>query len=206
MEIVSGILRAKLFELSGNPVTLSSLLASTLMIVVAVVLAWLARRFLDRLRRSSSPTASSGIYLAGRIVGYAIVFIGITTASSTLGFDVSTLTIFAGAIGVGLGLGLQDIVKNFLSGLVLMLDRSIEVGDFVELEDGVAGEVVAIGARATTIITNDRVDIVLPNSVLIENRLTNWTRNQTSRRVRIPFSVAYGYDKEIVRAAALDGM
>ena len=82
--------------------------------------------------------------------------------------------------------------------------RSVEVGDFIELDTGDAGEIKSIGARATTIVTNDNVDVLIPNSMLITNRLTNWTRNRATRRIHVPFSVAYGSDKEKVRAAGIE--
>jgi len=123
---------------------------------------------------------------------------------STLGVDLSALSLFAGALGVGIGLGLQDIVKNFVCGIILLFDRSIEVGDYVELEDGTAGAVSSIGPRATTLLTNDNVDILVPNANLLNGKLTNWTRNRVTRRIHVPFSVAYGSDKEKVRKAAIE--
>jgi len=135
---------------------------------------------------------------------YVIVFVGILAAASALGVDFTSLSLFAGALGVGIGLGVQDIVKDFIAGLVLLFDRSIEVGDFIELEDGVAGEIKSVGARATMILTNDNVNLLVPNSMLLTGRLTNWTRNRATRRIHVPFRVALGTDKALVRDAALE--
>ena len=105
---------------------------------------------------------------------------------------------------VGVGLGLQGIVKEFVSGLVLIIDNELHVGDFIELEVGkTRGEVVEIGARATHIRTNDNVDVLVPNSKLIDGTIINWTQRGHTRRIHVPFTVAYGVDKAQVREAVL---
>ena len=110
---------------------------------------------------------------------------------------------FAGAIGIGIGLGLQGVVKEFVSGLFLIFDRMVSVGDYVELETGVRGAIMEIGPRATRIRTNDNVNIIVPNSAFIEDRVTNWTLKGDTRRIHVPFSVAYGADRGRVRDAVL---
>ena len=115
----------------------------------------------------------------------------------------SSLAVFAGAIGVGVGLGLQGVVREFVSGLVLIFDNALHVGDFIELSGGAKGEVLSIGARATHVRTNDGVDMLVPNSHLIDNTIINWTLRGATRRIHVPFGVAYGADKEKVRDAVL---
>lgn len=195
-------LNTEIWASGARIITLKSALGAITIFVGALVAAAVVKRSLDRLRRRMAQ-AGSAIYVAGQISRYLITFVGIVAAGSALGLDLSSLAIFAGAVGVGVGLGLQDIVRDFFSGLIILLDRSIEVGDFIELEEGVAGEVVGIGSRATAILTNDSVDVMIPNSMLISGKLTNWTRNNATRRVHIPFSVAYGSDKVAVRDAAI---
>lgn len=172
-------------------------------VVGAFVLARVLKLSLDRLRRRSrlgGPT----IYIVEQIGGYLILLVGLLAAVATLGVDLTSLTIFGGALGVGVGLGLQGVVKEFVSGLVLIFDPDIQVGDFVEIEDGVRGEVVEIGARATRLRTNDDLNVVIPNSALVQNRVTNWTYNEGSRRIHVPFSVAEGSDVALVRKVALE--
>ena len=111
---------------------------------------------------------------------------------------------FAGAIGVGVGIGLQGVVKEFVSGLVLIFDRQANVGDFIELEGGHRGLIVEVGPRATRLRTNDNVDVIVPNSKLIENPVINWTLKGDTRRIHVPFGVAYGSDKECVRRVVLE--
>ena len=124
-------------------------------------------------------------------------------ALNLAGINLTALTVLSGAIGVGVGFGLRSIFENFMSGIILIFEKSLKVGDFVELEDGTAGTVREVNVRSTIITTNDNIDILIPNSMFITGRVTNWTLRDTSRRLRIPFGVAYGSDKDVVKAAAL---
>jgi small-conductance mechanosensitive channel len=111
--------------------------------------------------------------------------------------------VFAGALGVGIGLGLQGVVKEFVSGLVLIFDRVLNIGDYIELPNGTRGMVQEIGPRATRVRDNDNIDVLIPNSHFIEGQVTNWTLKGDTRRIHIPFGVAYGADKELVRDVVL---
>jgi small-conductance mechanosensitive channel len=107
-------------------------------------------------------------------------------------------------LSVGIGFGLQSIVNNFVSGLILLFEGSLRVGDFIELDSGLRGTVKEINTRATVINTNDSVDVVVPNSEFVSTRLTNWTLREPVGRLRISFGVAYGSDKDEVKAAAFE--
>jgi small-conductance mechanosensitive channel len=198
------LLQTELARLQMQTISLQTIITAILVFAVALLLIRFLTAALRRLQKRVKPAEASAFYIAEKLGAYVILFIGIIAAVSTLGVDLTSLSLFIGALGVGIGLGLQEIVKNFMSGIVLLLDRSIEVGDFIELDDGVNGVVQSVGARATTIETNDRVHVLIPNSLLVENRLMNWTRNRGTRRIHVPFAVALGSDKEAVRAAALE--
>lgn len=198
------VLNAELWTFGETTVTVSSLLAAVAILVGSLAIAWLFKRFINRMRKHSKASGAPAIYIAGQAGRYVIILVGVILAGSAIGVNLSSLSLFAGALGVGIGLGIQDIFKDFIAGLVLLFDRSIEVGDFIELENGTAGEIRSIGARATTLVTNDNVAVLTPNSMLLSNNLTNWTRNGATRRVHVPFSVAHGSDKNVVRAAALE--
>ena len=169
--------------------------------------AWLAARllrlWLDRLRKGAAGRGAKMVYIVERIGGYLIMLVGILAGLSTLGLDLQSFSLFAGATGVGLGLGLQGVVKEFSSGLVLIFDPAIQVGDFIELDKGVRGEIVEIGTRATRLRTNDNLSIVIPNSAIIQSRVTNWTLNDQTRRIHVPFSVAETANKAVVRDVVL---
>ena len=142
--------------------------------------------------------------LAIQVIRFALVTMAVLVALSLAGINLTTLTVLTGAIGVGLGFGLRAIFENFISGIILIFEKSLKVGDFVELEDGTSGTVREVNVRSTIITTNDNIDILIPNSLFITGRVTNWTLRDASRRLRIPFGVAYGTDKEMVKLAALE--
>lgn len=171
----------------------------------AFLLSRLMRAGFDKLRDRFS-TSAPVIYIVEQLGGYLVLLAGFLIGISTLGVDLGSLAIFGGAIGVGLGLGLQGVVKEFVSGLVLIFDPMIQVGDFIELGDGVRGEVVEMGPRATRLRTNDDLNVVIPNSSLMQTQVTNWTYNAASRRLHVPFAVALESDiakvRDVVLAAA----
>jgi small-conductance mechanosensitive channel len=135
-----------------------------------------------------------------------IIVIALFVALSSIGLDFRNLALVAGALSVGIGFGLQSIVSNFVSGLTILFEHTLRVGDYIELDNGLTGTVKAINVRSTLITTNDNIDIVVPNSEFVTTRLTNWTLSEKVLRVRIPFGVAYGSDKELVRKAALEAV
>ncbi|MGW8193108.1 MAG: mechanosensitive ion channel family protein [Desulforhopalus sp.] len=138
--------------------------------------------------------AERGVQLSiARLVHYAIVTIGFLIMLKVLGFQLSQLTLLGGALGVGIGFGLQAIVNNFASGLILLFERPIKVGDTIQIGTE-WGEVKQLGLRATVIQTFDNAEIVVPNSDLITGQVTNWTLGDRKVRVRIPVGVAYGTD------------
>jgi len=121
------------------------------------------------------------------------VLIGFLTAVGAMGFDMNQLTVLLGAFGVGLGFGMQTVINNFVSGLILLFERPIQLGDAIEV-DGVAGLVHHIGIRASVVRTFDGAEVSVPNGSLLAQRLTNWTRSDRHRRIEIPVGVAYGTD------------
>jgi small-conductance mechanosensitive channel len=124
---------------------------------------------------------------------YVILFLGLLAALAAAGFQVGQLTLIFGALGVGIGFGLQDVVRNFVAGLILMFERPIQRGDTVEVA-GMVGIVREIGLRATTVTTFDGADVVVPNGMLIADKLVNWTLTGTRRRVNVDLSTAYSAD------------
>ena len=124
---------------------------------------------------------------------YAMMMLGVLVALAAAGFEVSQLAFVVGALGVGIGFGLQNVVNNFVSGLILMFERPIQPGDVVEVS-GTSGKVREIGMRATTLSTFEGADVVVPNGMLLSEKLINWTLSDMDRRIDVNVGVAYGSD------------
>ncbi|MCB1560983.1 MAG: mechanosensitive ion channel [Xanthomonadales bacterium] len=192
------------FSIGESSISLGALAGALLTLILIWVVALALRRRLNRYAEAREHSRRASLYTVAKLIYYTMIVIAVFAALGVLGIPVSRFAVFAGALGVGLGFGLQAIFNNFVSGLILLFDRSLKVGDFVELESGIHGEVKDINIRATLIRTNDNIDILVPNSEFVSGRVTNWTHNEVSRRIKLPFGVAYGSDKEKVKAAALE--
>lgn len=203
MEQAASFFGKPVAHVAGSSITLGAIITAIFIFIAALVTAWLVRRLVRRAQARLGAERAPAIYIGGQVLRYLVVFVGLAVAISALGVDLSALSLFAGALGVGIGLGLQDVVRNFVCGVVLLFDRTVEVGDYVELGTGTQGMVSGIGPRAVTLRTNDDVHILVPNMLVMNGQLINWTRNRTTRRMRIPFRVPFGVDKEQVRAAVL---
>jgi small-conductance mechanosensitive channel len=140
---------------------------------------------------------------AGSIFRYIILFIGFIIVLQTVGIDLSTITILAGALGIGIGFGLQNITNNLVSGIIILFERPIKVGDRIEVGD-VSGDVVRISIRATTIITNDNISIIVPNSDFISSKVINWSHIDRNIRLNFPVGVSYKEDPQRIRKLLLE--
>ncbi|MBU2581615.1 MAG: mechanosensitive ion channel [Alphaproteobacteria bacterium] len=176
-------------------------------VLFVALLLWVANG-LSRLITTRIATASaltpSVQTLISQSVRLILLFGAITIALGAIGVNLTALTVLSGAIGVGIGFGLQSVFSNLVAGIILLFERSIKVGDFIELNDGIQGTVREITIRSTLVTTNDNIDVLVPNSEFITKQMTNWTLRDTLRRSRIAFGVAYGTDKELVRKAGLE--
>ena len=201
---VSTALEFHLFSIGDTAVTSSGVVRVLLIVGAAVLASRAIRGALDRVSTRWPSTDRASLYTVGRVAHYALLAIGVSIGLTTIGVDLTSLAVLLGALGIGIGFGLQDTVANFIAGLMILFERHLRVGDFIELESGVAGEVREIHIRATRIATNDNIDILVPNSEFVRGRVVNWTLDEADRRIHVPFGVAYGSDKDAVRAAALE--
>ena len=177
--------------------TISGVLSVLLTVVIGYAL---ANFFTSVLRQFVLPRfhLDRGVpYAISRVTYYSLLLLVATTALSDAGVELSKLTVLTGAIGVGLGFGLQNIVNNFVSGLILLFERPVHIGDTVDV-GGLVGKVRRIGARSSTVVTFEGAEVIVPNSNLISNQVINWTLSSAWRRVDIPVYVAYGTDPEKV--------
>lgn len=191
-----------LLKLGDASLTLLNLLSLAIWLVVIVVLNALVRRLFVR-RLLARTHFDPGLQFAlTRIFGYLFVALGVYVALVASGINLSSLAVIAGALGVGLGFGLQNIVANFVSGLILLAERPIAIGDRIEV-GGVVGQVRQISMRSTTVVTNDNIAIIVPNLDLTSNPITNWSHGDPKVQFRIPIGVAYGTDPEKLKQVLL---
>jgi small-conductance mechanosensitive channel len=206
-ESLTNIIYEPLFTVNDYPITLLPLIKLALIIllgfIASKVVSYLMVRY-EKKHKLNRVKNRSSLYLIHAIVRYIIIFVTILASFSALGINLGNITLIAGALSVGIGFGLQNLVSNFVSGLTIMFDKTLSVGDYIQLEDGVTGVVKEIRARSTRINTNDNIDVIIPNSDMVTNKVINWTLKESIRRIRIPFGVAYGTNKELVKKAALE--
>ena len=195
-----------LFSVGETPVTGGDILRVIIILALAILLSRGIRHAISRVAERGHPGAQASFYTVSRLSHYTIMIVAIFIALSSIGLDFSNLALVAGALSVGIGFGLQSIVSNFVSGLIILFEHTLRVGDYIELDTGITGTVKAINVRSTLINTNDNIDIVVPNSEFVSNRLTNWTLGERILRMRIPFGVAYGTDKDLLKKAALEAV
>jgi small-conductance mechanosensitive channel len=153
-------------------------------------------------RAGLSRSACSAI---ATLSGYGVLVIGLLTILPIVfpGFNLNTLSVMLGAISFGIGFGLRNIADNFVSGLILLFEQPVKVGDRIEVR-GTAGEVLEVRARSTVVRTNDHIEIIVPNSQLLSEQVTNWSHSSNRVRLRIPVGVHYKSDVRLVEKALLE--
>ena len=173
-------------------------LFASVIIVERILQRLLIRRFLSKTRLQ--PSLQFGL---SRIIGYMLIAIGFYVAFQAVGLDLSSLAIVAASVGVGVGFGLQNIINNFVSGIIILAERPISIGDRIDVA-GVAGRVTKIQLRSTTVVTNDNITMIVPNADFISNTVTNWSHGDPKVRIRVPIGVAYGSDLKLLQRLLLE--
>ncbi len=194
-----------LFTLGRAPITLGTLLYLGVFLFLLFYLSERFRRlFVNRLRWGHHVDVDVGVRQAvGAIVRYVVIAIGIVIALQTAGIDLSVITVLAGTLGIGIGFGLQPVVNNLVSGFIVLFERPVKVGDRVEV-GGIAGQVMEVKLRATTIVTNDNTTVIVPNSQFAQTSVINWSYSGRKVRFRLSVPVSYKEDPRRVRALLLE--
>ena len=191
-------------ELFGpDSVTVGGILLLVLLFASVIVVERLLQRWLIRRLLSKTGLQPSLQYGLSRILGYTLIAIGFYVAFQLAGLDLSSLAIVAASLGVGVGFGLQNIINNFVSGIIILAERPISIGDRIEVA-GVAGRVTKIQLRSTTVVTNDNITMIVPNADFISNTVTNWSHGDPKVRIRVPVGVAYGTDMKLLQQLLLE--
>jgi len=202
-ERLGEVVGAPLFTLGEKEVTLAALAR----LVGVLVLTLLVNRLVGRwLRSQVFPyfTWDQGVqHAVASVVRYLILFAGLALGLEYVGIGMQALALFAGVIGIGIGFGLQNIASNFISGLIILFERPVKKGDYVDAGD-LEGRIDEIRARATSIVTRDNVTVIVPNSEFVAGRVVNWSHGDETARIHVPVGVAYGSDVALVTRVLLE--
>ncbi|WP_075351586.1 mechanosensitive ion channel family protein [Algoriphagus marinus] len=203
LEWLEEIMNFSLFNLGDSKLTIGLVLTLILSFVVLFIGAeWIRKlivnKILSRYRLDVGTRKS-----IGTMIKYFLILAGIFSILQTNGLDLSAFGILAGAVGVGIGFGLQNITNNFISGLIILFEQPIKEGDRIEVGD-VSGDVIKISARSTMIVTNDNISIIVPNSQFIDSQVINWSHNDRNIRFNFPVGVSYKEDPEKIKRILLD--
>ena len=202
-EIIKEVLTYPLIKMGEGSITLQSLLVLCVLFVLVLLLEKIVRERIIMRIFEKTDFPESLEYGIARILGYIFLVIGFYMAFQIVGIDLSSLTIIAGGISVGVGFGLQNIINNFVSGIIIFAEQPIAIGDRVEVS-GIAGRVEKISLRSTMVVTSDNITMIVPNADFISQTVTNWSYSDPKVRIRIPIGVAYGTDPEKVKKLLLE--
>jgi len=203
LDPVFSILNYRIFTLGDAQITPLNIIY---LIVLTGLLFWLSNKFknifVERVLGKTHLDLGARIAV-GTIIRYVVLLVGFLIIVQTVGINLTTLNVLAGAVGIGVGFGLQNVASNFISGLIILFERPVKVGDRIQV-GGVDGKVTGIGARSTTVRTNDNITIIVPNSKFIEENVVNWSFANQSVRFRVPVGVAYDSDLNVVKKLLLE--
>ena len=199
---IKSVFERPFFHLGALPITLTLILEVVLFMLVLGFVSGRIRVLLQNRILTRTHLNPGQRYAFARIASYLIFVLGLIIGLQSSGLNLNSLLVVGGAVGIGIGLGIQHLANNFVSGLVLLFEQPVRMGDRVEV-GGVLGDVVKMAARSVWIRTNENVVIIVPNSEFTSNRVTNWTANDRLVRFSIPLGVSYDSDPEKVREIVL---
>jgi small-conductance mechanosensitive channel len=200
---LGSILSYPIVHTETRPITVATFIAASLFVAASL---WVSRRLRGLLQRRlfSRLHLDPGIeFSILRFAHYAVLTLGVLLGLKMLQVDLTGIAVVAGILGVGIGFGLQNLASNFISGIILLIERPITVGDYVTVGD-TDGEVHAISIRSTEIVTRDNISIIIPNSEFVSGRVVNWSHGDPRMRLRVAVGVSYGSDVDHVSRVLLE--
>jgi potassium efflux system protein len=203
---VLDLLLKSIFVINGTHISILKIIIAFSIFIFGFILGGFYKYYIRKIAKDRANISSSTSTILSNLGYYLIILIAFFIALNILGINLSSIALVAGALSVGIGFGLQNIVSNFVSGLILMFERSVKVGDFVELSDDLKGHIVDIRMRSTILQTNSNINVIVPNQNFIQNNVINWTMNDDIKRFDIPFGVAYGTKVDKVVEAILSAV
>ena len=200
---VRRFLQWPLFTMGTIPVTPLFLIKCVVFLIALSIFSRLLRNFLSKRVLTHTHMDLGTQYAFVRATGYMVFMLGLVIGLDSTGLNLRSLLVVGGALGVGIGFGLQNIVANFVAGIVILWEGPVKVGDIIDV-GATHGEVIRIGARGTWVRTYDNEVIIVPNSEFINNRVLNWTANDRTVRMSVPLGVSYDSDLDVVCDALMD--
>jgi small-conductance mechanosensitive channel len=193
----------ELFKLGDSPFTTKTLIS---LIVSLFLLFYLTSKIKKLMIKRVFPRYNMDIGVSQSIAtisSYLLIIIGLFVIFQTTGIDLSAVGLLIGALGIGIGFGLQSVTNNFISGIIILFERPVKVGDRIEIDD-LAGNIITISARTTTVITNDNIAVIVPNSDLVNSRVINWSHLNRNVRLNFPVGVSYKENPEIIKKLLIE--
>lgn len=203
---IVSVVNTPLFYQNERPIVLFDFIKMLITIMIGFMIARFYKRRINNAQRHLPHIKRQTFKVAGNIGYYIIVLLTLAVSLNNIGLDMSSLSLVAGALSVGIGFGLKEVVGNFVSGIIIMVERSVKIGDFVEIDNSISGNIIDIRMRSVTIKTSSNIDIIVPNSLLVQQSFTNYTLEESIRRLSIPFTVAYGVSYEDVNSLIMDAL
>jgi len=200
------LVNTPLFYKDDKPIKISNIITMFIIIFIGFMIAKFYKKRIMALQNRVDFIQKQSFKIIGNIGYYIIVIITFAVSLNSIGLDFSSLSLVAGALSVGIGFGLKEVVGNFVSGIILMAERSVKIGDFVEINNETVGNVIDIRMRSVTIKTSSNIDVVVPNSLLVQDTFINYTLDESIRRLSVPFTVAYGVSYERVSELILSAL
>lgn len=193
----------ELFQFFDASVTVVTLIAAVLVLYVFIIVSWIAQNVLHHTLPRRTDADPGVVYSVSTISRYTIIALGIIFSLQALGLDLSTLTVIGGGLSIGIGIGLQRIVANFLSGIILLFEQSLRPGDVIDI-NGEIGTVEQLNIRATVVRTRNNVEIIVPNENFVTNQVKTYTKSTRETRILLPFGVSYQTDLKELRRVVLE--
>lgn len=197
MEEIKEFLDITLFQIGENTIHVYGLVGVVVIFIIAKLLIWLLKKFLQRKEQKGSIDKGNS-YALLQIFSYIVYTVAILIGLDSIGIKITVLFAGSAALLVGLGLGLQDLFRDFIAGFIILSERAVTAGDIVNI-DNTVGKVMNVGLRTTTLITRDDIILIVPNQKLTSSNLINWSQNKKTTRFHVSVGVAYGSDTEMVK-------
>jgi len=198
LDIGHGILEEKIVSLAGANITIGSAISALLTVLLTIFISSLVKRLVTHSLEKRGMSSQGTSHIITRIVHYIILTMGLGVAVQLLGIDIGTFFAAGAIFAVGIGFAMQNIVQNFASGLILLIERVIKPDDVLEVEGKIV-KVTRMGIRAAVVRSLDGEDLIVPNSVLVQSTVKNYTMHDSTYRLRIPVGVVYASDMKLVR-------